>query len=256
MRCGASWFRGCAVALGATLLAPVGAASSHEVMLAADQFRGFSRPYRFVAEVMRRPAPNRRATGGSRGEGATVVEVRSDGFARQLVLVREPRRGDALLKVGDDVWLRPRQLHRLTRIPPELRVFGGAAISDVAAVDLSNIYEATTRKGSCEGGADYVLELATTTPKVRYPRARYRVDCRTYEPRQIDFMTEAGHVLKTVRYDKLEEVLGSRISTEITIHDHIFHDTSSVRMSAFAFLEENEPDYTPGYLLSLVPELD
>ncbi len=272
MRSGARQSRVCTLALGVALvasvstgsiesvnagsIASVAVTSPRESMRKADEFRGFGRPYRFVAEVTSRPAGRDRAVGRPSGEGATVVEVRSDGFANQLVLVREPRRGDALLKVGDEVWLRPRQLHRLTRIPPELRVFGGAAISDVAAVDLASLYDATVQKGSCEAGADYVLELATPAPHVRYPRAEYQLDCRTFEPRRIDFMTEGGRVLKTVRYDAFTLVLGARIGTGITIEDHVFRDTSSVRMSQFAFLEDSEPDYTPAYLLSLDPGLD
>ena len=256
MRCGARSFHACTLVLGVTLIAPLGAPSPREILRLADQFRGFGRPYRFVAAVVSRPLADGRDSKYRARGGTTVVEVRSDGFAKQLVLVREPKRGDALLKVGDQVWLRPRQLHRLTRIPPELRVFGGAALSDVVAVDLASTYEPTVREGSCDTTADFVLELATTAPHVRYPRAEYRLDCRTYEPRQIDFMTEGRRVLKTVRYDKFEQVLGARVGTEVTVEDHIFGDASSVRMSEFAFLDATEPDYTPGYLLSIETELD
>ena len=242
--------------LGVTLLAPCGAASPRDVMRAADAFRGFARPYRFLAAVERQPSRNGREAASRGRERTMVVEVRSNGFARQLVLVRAPRRGDALLKVGDEVWLRPRQLHRLTRIPPELRVFGGAAISDVAAADLAHGYDATIHAGSCEDTSDYVLELTATAQRMRYPRVRYRVDCRTREPRRIDFMTADGRILKTVRYERFERVLGTRIGTEFTIEDHIFRDTWVVRMSSFAFLGDAEPEYTPGYLLSLPPGMD
>jgi hypothetical protein len=216
----------------------------------ADRARGLGTPYRFIARIH-----GDAAAGGDRRRDArpaddTVVEIRSDGFAKQLIVVLRPHPGDVLLKSDDMIWLRPRRLHRLTRIPPDLRIFNGAATADVTAVDLLKTYAVAGQRATCPDG-EYVLDLVAALDGVRYPRATYWVTCEAV-PRRIDFMTASGKVLKTVEYADFADVLGARIATRLVIADHVFHDVAIVAMSAFARLEPDEvAAFSPDYLLAM-----
>ena len=238
----------------------------------ADRSRGLGTPYRFRARIYTdRAADERRsdtdgATGerrsgsdraagerrsASRARDATVVEIRSDGFAKQLILVLQPNRGDVLLKVDDTIWLRPRRLHRLTRIPPDLRMFNGAATADVTAVDLLKTYAVAVHGDTCSSGGEYVLDLVAAHDGVRYPRATYWVGCDAV-PRRIDFMASSGKVLKSIEYGDFADVLGARIATRLVIEDHIFRDVSIVAMSEFARLDPDDvAPFSPDYLLAM-----
>jgi hypothetical protein len=253
---------GLVLALGVTQGRPVSGApaalDAEALIRAAETYRGFSRPYTFVASVRRRVPTGGAGSGPETpSSAATVVEVRSDGFEKQLIFVRAPRRGDVLLKIGDTMWLRPRRLHRLTRLSPELRMFSGAAISDVTAVDMQRSYRPEATAPDCRGGSAYVLELTAAAPRTRYPRARYRIGCDDHTPQRIDFLAGSGKLLKTVLYRKFGVVLGRRIATDLDVQDHVLREASVVEMSDFAFLPERTLDaYTPGYLLSLSPAVD
>jgi hypothetical protein len=217
----------------------------------ADRSRGLGTPYRFLAHIYGDDATAGERRSNSRSANDTVVEIRSDGFAKQLIVVLEPSRGDVLLKAEDTIWLRPRRLHRLTRIPPDLRIFNGAATADVTTVDLLKTYAVTGHRETCPGDGEYVLDLVASHDGVRYPRACYRVTCEAV-PRRIDFMAASGKVLKTIEYADFADVLGARIATRLVIEDHIFHDVSIVAMSAFARLDPDDVAlFSPDYLLAM-----
>jgi hypothetical protein len=232
-----------------------GSLDARAIVRAADGYRGLARPYGFAAQITKRSV----ADGGAAvinpaGDAAatTAVEIRSDGFTRQLIFVMRPSRGDVLLRIGDVIWLRPRRLHRLTRIPPDLRMFNGAAISDVTSVDLQTSYEPTMRDGSCVGTEAYVLDLTAIADGVRYPRATYRVNCDTLRPERIEFMARSGKALKTTVYEEFASVLGTTVATRLSVEDHIFRDLTIVDMSEFRLLNVSELDaFSPERVLAL-----
>jgi hypothetical protein len=225
-------------------------AAAIEVMRRADRYRGVAGPHRFLARIV----------SGGRGDGdrpalarptASVVEVRSNGFARQLVFVREPTPGDVMLVTPDVVWLRPRRLHRLTRLPPDLRMLNGASVCDVTSVDLIGAYDASMRPDAGEPDA-YVLDLVASREGVRYPRARYAVARADDKPLRIDFMTASGRTMKTVVYAAFESVLDATVVTRLIVEDHVFGDTAVVEMTDFAPLSAVDPEmFSPDYLLTL-----
>jgi hypothetical protein len=220
---------------------------AQSIMRAAEAYRGLAQPYRFFARISKRSVADVRDAPDD-----TLVEIRSDGFARQLIFVMRPSRGDVLLRTGDVTWLRPRRLHRLTRIPPDLRMFNGAAISDVTSVDLLKSYVATVRSESCVGTDDYVLDLSAIADHVRYPRAMYRVQCDTLRPERIEFMAGSGKGLKTVAYEEFAPILGSTIATRLIVEDHIFRDITIVDMNEFQLLTVHELDaFSPERVLAL-----
>lgn len=232
----------------ATIERPLDARS---IMRAAEPYRGLPHPYRFLARIAKRSAADARSTAAD-----TLVEIRTDGFARQLIFVLQPSRGDVLLRTGDVMWLRPRRLHRLTRIPPDLRMFNGAAISDVTSIDLLNNYEARVRSESCFGADAYVLDLSAIADEVRYPRAMYRVRCDTLRPERIEFMTGSGKCLKTIVYEEFAPVLGATVATRLIVEDHIFRDVTIVDMNEFQLLAVHELDtFSPERVLAL-PDVD
>ncbi len=221
---------------------PPSSSAPDEIVRRADRYRGIERPHVFLARIQPQPENARLEM---------VVEVRSNGFAHQLVLVLAPHRGDVMLATPDVVWLRPRRLHRLTRIPPELRMFGGASVSDVTTVDLLANYRASLAPDPASPDT-WVLDLTATKDRIRYPRARYvvrRDDCR---PVRIDFMTRSAKVLKSVSYEQFEEVAGRPIATKLVVHDHVYGDGAVVLLTDFRLLPSSEVNsFTPDYLLSL-----
>lgn len=258
-----------AIALGVRpVAADDGDPTAAEVLRRADEHRGIGRPHAFLARITPADTDGGGDEASARSRVATVVEVRSNGFAQQLVAVLAPHRGDVILSTPDVVWLRPRRLHRLTRIPPELRMFNGASVSDVTTIDVVGSYVArfvpephrdvaadTDAAGDANTDADahvYVLDLVATKPAVRYPRARYVIRRRDDRPLRIDFMARSGKVLKTTRYDGFREIAGRTIPTKLIVEDHVYGDASIVLMSEFRLLPPQEPStFTPDHLLAL-----
>jgi hypothetical protein len=219
------------------------APSADEILIAAERHRGLARPHTFDASIAPETTPEA-------APAVTRVEVRSNGFAQQLVIVLEPSRGDAMLSTPDVVWLRPRRLHRLTRIPPELRMFNGASVGDVTSIDLVGTYSATLADAD-PPPAPYRLDL-TARRDVRYPRASYTIARDDFRPLQIDFMAASGRVLKTVTYKRFAPVLDRVIPTELVVRDHVYRDGSIVQLSDFRVLSPVDPAmFTPDYLLTL-----
>jgi len=221
-----------------------------EIFRAAERQRGLARPHTFLASIA--AEPDTLAAAKDRTPSVTRVEVRSNGFAQQLVLVLEPSRGDVLLSTPDVVWLRPRRLHRLTRLPPELRMFGGASVGDVTSIDLVGLYDAALDGDDSSGPYRLALSARGDT---RYPRASYVIARGDLRPVQIDFMAASGKVLKTVAYAEFASILDRVIPTQLVVRDHVHHDASVVRLSDFHVLSPVDPAmFTPDYLLTIEDE--
>ncbi len=226
--------------------------SPTEIIRRADQQRGVTRPHRFVARIVPGGEAGGEPSGDEPRAAETVVEVRSNGLACQLVLVAAPTRGDAMLVTPDVVWLRPRRLHRLTRIPADLRMFNGASVADVTTVDLVGGYRATLHDGAGADADEYVLDLTALRDGIRYPRAQYAVGRADFRPRRIDFMAASGRRLKTIVYTDFDTVLGQTAVTRLVVQDHVYRDSSVVEMSDFELLSAVDPSmFLPDYLLTL-----
>jgi hypothetical protein len=240
------------IAVGVLVVALVcpahsGSLEAREIVRRADRQRGIDSPYRFRARI-----GSRAAEGGNDEEGAsTVVEVRANGFAQQIVFVLQPIAGDVMLVTPDILWLRPRRLHRLTRIPPDLRLFGGASVSDVTSVDVLGSYGATLRPIADETG-DYVVDLEAAARGTRYPRALYRIRREDFQPLELDFLAASGRPLKSVRYEDFAPVLGRTIPTRLVVEDYVYRDTTTIVLSDFRPVARSEAAaYGPEYLLAL-----
>lgn len=225
--------------------------SADEIAGRAEQQRGLPSAHTFRARVAPELDDDQASGGGDSASRTTLVEVRSNGFAQQLVFVLEPNRGDVMLSTPDVVWLRPRRLHRLTRIPPDLRMFNGASVADVTSIDVRGSYAATL-SGPDDQSERYRLDLVATKDGVRYPRAAYWVRREDFRPLQIDFMAASGMVLKTIVYAEFQRVLGRTIPTTLIVRDHVYRDSSVVRMSEFQPLSPVDPAmFSPDYLLTI-----
>jgi len=224
-----------------------GALEPREIVRRADRQRGIDSPYRFRARIASRAAER----GNDEEAVSSVVEVRANGFAQQVVFVLEPIPGDVMLVTPDTLWLRPRRLHRLTRIPPDLRLFGGASISDVTSVDVLGSYGATLR-ATADDTDEYVVDLEATAGGTRYPRAVYRIGRDDFRPLELDFLAASGRSLKSVRYEDFAPVLSRTIPTRLIVEDHVYHDTTTIVLSDFQPVASAEAAaYGPEYLLAL-----
>ena len=229
-----------------------GALPAEEIVRRADRQRGLDGAHAFLARIV----PEREGDGtASDSVGATrgmLVEVRSNGFEQQLVFVIEPNRGDVMLATPEVVWLRPRRLHRLTRVPPDLRMFNGASVSDVTSIDVLGSYTATLDPTASIEPDELRLALVATKERMRYPRASYVVRRSDFRPLRIDFMTANGKVLKTLVYESFAAVLGRTVPTRLLVRDHVRNDGTVVVLSEFRHLSEVDPSmFLPDYLLSL-----
>ncbi len=207
-------------------------------------------PYRFRARISSQPGDGRADEPG-RGGPSTLVEIWANGFAQQLVFVLEPTPGDVMLVTPDVLWLRPRHLHRLTRVPPDLRIFNGASISDVVSVDIVGNYAATLRAES-DAGDDYLVELRADVVGLRYPRALYRIRRDDFRPLRIDFLAASGKALKSIRYGDFASVLDHVIPTRLLVEDHVYGDVTTIALSDFEPIAD--PDaarLSPDFLLAL-----
>ena len=227
--------------------------TAHDIVQRADRLRGLATAYRFRARITSRGSERASEASESAEQApAMLVEVWANGYAQQLVLVLEPTRGDAMLVTPDVVWLRPRRLHRLTRIPPDLRLFNGASVSDVTSVDVLGSYDATLRPGTDEDESEYVVDLMANTPGMRYPRASYRIRREDFHPVSIEFMAASGKPLKSIRYENFEIILGQTLPTKLIVEDHVYQDSATVVLSDFQTLPRVDPAmFAPDYLLSL-----
>ena len=226
--------------------------SADEILRGAEQHRGLLKAHMFRARIVPEADDDRGSGAVDSRPPATLVEVRSNGFAQQLVVVLEPNRGDVMLSTPDVVWLRPRRLHRLTRIPPDLRMFNGASVADVTSIDLVGTYAATLNEEIDGPPGQYRMDLAATREGARYPRAVYLVRREDLTPIQIDFMAASGKVLKTLMYGEFRPVLGRIIPTQLIVRDHVYRDSSIVRMSDFQVLSPLDPAmFEPDYLLTI-----
>lgn len=230
--------------------------SANEIMHRADDQRGVSGPCRFQAAIYPYAEPSTPSADEDRVPAdATIVEVRSNGFTQQLVFVLNPSKGDVLLATPDAVWLRPRRLHRLTRIPADLRMFSGASVSDVTSIDLIGNYAPTLRPPDESGSLDYVMDLQSEREGIRYPRASYRIRRDDFQPHRIELMSASGKALKSITYAKFELVLGRRVPTKLIVEDYVYKDVSIIVMSDFQSLPDIDPRmFVPDYLLAL-PDL-
>ncbi|MBI3768540.1 MAG: outer membrane lipoprotein-sorting protein [Deltaproteobacteria bacterium] len=157
-----------------------------------------------------------------------------------------------MLSTPDVVWIRPRHLHRLARIPPDLRMFNSASVADVTSIDVLASYAATLLEQDDGQSEEYRLSLTAIKEGMRYPHATYRVRREDFRPVQIDFMTASGKILKTIVYAEFAGVLGRTIPTKLIVRDHVYRDSSIVRMSDFRVLSPVDPAmFTPDYLLTI-----
>lgn len=151
---------------------------------------------------------------------AVSVKLPDKSLAKFLFPPRD--RGRILLMVGPHLWVYLPTTDRPLRISPQQRLIGEVSHADVMRVNFGGDYLPTlVGEDQVEGVTCHVLELQGAVEGVTYHRIRYWVARETVRPVKAEFYTVTGLLLKTARYTRYREVLGTVRPTEILISDAV-----------------------------------
>lgn len=151
-----------------------------------------------------------------------VYRVLSRGNENTIVLTVEPasERGQALLMRGRDLWVYMPSVSQPIRLSLSQRLTGQVANGDLARANFAGDYNAAyLRADQLDGRAAHVLDLQAAAKGVTYHRVEYWVDAENGRPLRADFFARSGRLLKTMRYERFEELAGRIRPTRLVIDD-------------------------------------
>jgi hypothetical protein len=162
----------------------------------------------------------------SRYQRSLTLEAWSQGRDRSLVVIRQPQkeRGIATLKVGNAIWNYLPRIDRLTRVPASM--MGGAWMGSHMTNDdllqdstFARDYQmAITFEGVRDGAA--VIELTALphpTAAVVWGRVVIELSADGWVPRRSDYYDESGTLMRTLAFDRLQEIDGRQVPMRIRL---------------------------------------
>lgn len=197
-------------------VATAGALTPLEIVRQADRIRTPGPSFSFELAIITPKGSEREPD----ARLAVSVKLPDKSLAKFLFPPRD--RGRILLMVGPNLWVYLPTTDRPLRISPQQRLIGEVSHADVMRVNLGGDYLPTlVGEDQAEGVACHVLELQGAVEGVTYHRIRYWVARETFRPVKAEFYTVTGLLLKTARYTRQREVLGTVRPTEIQISDAV-----------------------------------
>jgi hypothetical protein len=200
-------------AMASSPLGRARAADGAELLRRADRFRSPDGSFTFEASIV-----------PPRGANLTM-EVMVRDRARSLVLYRDPAhlRGQAVLLVERNMWVKMPNARRVLRVAPQQRVAGAASYTDIARIVFSDDYD-VAEVGPVRSGRR-VLVLVPRGPGVAY--ARIDLVVTDAEGRPVSaayFAAGASRVMKTAHFENFRDVLGFTRTTRMRAVDHMAAD--------------------------------
>lgn len=193
-----------------------GALTPLEIVRQADRIRAPGPSFSFELTIIT-------ARGSEREPDARLavsVKLPDKSLAKFLYPPRD--RGKILLMVGPSLWVYLPTTDRPLRISPQQRLLGEVSHADVMRVNFGGDYHPTlVGDDQVEGLPCRLLELQGSVEGVTYHRIRYWVARVGIRPVKAEFYTVTGLLLKTARYTRYREVLGTVRPTEIRISDAV-----------------------------------
>ncbi len=212
-------------ALTICLAAPIGArAESADAALLAevDSYRSFDeRGFSFDF-----------ATDGSEGSSLMRVSVQATKGENALVRYLAPAKdkGKLVLVRGESFWILDLGMKKPLRISPRQLLFGQASAGDITRISYGTMYDIKGRT-SAQGG--FILNLAAKKGAgATYDLVDLRIDS---SGRPIDAACKgrSGALIKTITYEKFENIEGKELLTAFSILDAVSGEIERVRISNF-----------------------
>ena len=145
--------------------------------------------------------------------------------------------GRSTLRLGENMWLYIPNVGKPIRITSLQSVIGGVFNnSDILSLDYSVEY---TVKDITEEGDRYFLELKARNGTVAYDGLKMEVEKATLLPMVIECYAASGMLIKTLRYDKIEDFGNGLVRPSVLETDSPLHKGYKSIM-VYAKLQERE----------------
>lgn len=184
-----------------------------------------------------------------------VYRVLSRGNENTIVLSVEPasERGQALLMRGRDLWIYMPSVSQPIRLSMSQRLTGQVANGDLARANFAGDYLPSYLRNDRLGERlVHVLTLDAAEKGVTYHRVHYWIDAENGRPLQAEFFARSGRLLKTMRYERFEELAGRIRPTRLIIDDALKVGRRSVlTYDSMALRDLPEHVFTRDYLRRL-----
>ncbi|BBP05685.1 outer membrane lipoprotein-sorting protein [Sulfuriferula plumbiphila] len=157
--------------------------------------------------------------------------ILSKGNDNTLVMILEPasERGQIMLMKGRDLWVFMPDVSQPIRLGLAQRLTGQVANGDLARANFTGDYTPKLLRIEKREGEDYyVLELRAVDRGVTYHRVLLWVNKSSYRPRQAEFYSLSGRLLKTCSYENFETMAGKQRPTRMLIQDALKSGDTSV----------------------------
>jgi outer membrane lipoprotein-sorting protein len=232
---------------------------AREIIRRADRVRAPDQPFRYTLTLLEHKG------GRDVTENQQVLDISmrfykpseqvEKGDARALVRFVSPVRdkGKALLSDLDKMWYFAPDLRRPIPISRQQRLLGQVSNGDVVAADFDYSYISTlVGEEACGEQLCYKLSLQRRWPYVTYPAISYWVEKETGFPRQADFLSADGVLVKRSYYRDYQQVLGQMRPTTIVVVDALRKDNyTTMRYSDVRLESLPESHFQKEYLLRL-----
>jgi hypothetical protein len=174
---------------------------------------------------------------GSRKEYILYTAKKDQDKMIALFLSPASEKGRSTLRLGDNMWLYIPNVGKPIRITSLQSVIGGVFNnSDILSLDYNVEY---TVKNITEEGERYFLDLKARNASVAYDGLKMEVEKSTLLPMVIECYAASGMLIKTLRYDKIEDFGNGLVRPSVLETDSpLYKGYKSVMV--FAKLQEKE----------------
>lgn len=237
----------------ASVIASVGAL---DIIRRADEIRSPNKPFRYTVTVLEYK------DGVEKEENKQILDISMrfmkpekgmPADARSLArFIYPPRdKGNIMLSDWYDLWFYTPSLRRPIPVSREQRLVGQISNGDVIVTNFEYSYSATLAGDKpCGESICYELVLLRKSDAVTYPKIIYLVEKENYHPYQASYYSMDDKLLKTVKYENFQMVLGEMRPMKIVVRDAKHSKGYSVMEYSDARLESlPESNFTREYIL-------
>lgn len=148
------------------------------------------------------------------------LELIDDGESRTLVTFLDgPQTGQKVLATDKEVWFFAPRTRRAIRLSASQRLFGQAAIGDVARLRLSKDYEVNSSR--LIDADETVLELSALGKSATYQTVLLTIETHTEKPLRASYKTASGKEIKYAVFEEVESIDGGYRRTVTRIEDAV-----------------------------------
>lgn len=187
--------------------------------------------------------------GGEEEQPLYRFQVYRKGSDKVLLEILEPEEaaGQAILRVGDQIWIFYPTICKLLPLGTKAPLFGTAfSFGDLARLDLVQDYTPQLLGiEELEGQEAYKLELTAVDETIAYARVLYWVAVENFLPLRAEFYTISGKLLRVLTYTEPQELAGALRPSKF-----IMESTISEVQTIMTFLEMEARDDLPDELFT------